>query len=831
MTSNDNSTIDVEGNVPKRRFINPSNPKSGQWLHEQVRNFILPGDLKDWERQRIESHLRLAAPYSTAELTALGMENMPNYSRGDMAMRIGDEERKWTDLVTSHNGLWEVDNPYLPSEIAERIHSELADILNTVWSSSPAHVTTLQLVFRQFSCYGPGPVLWPDRHDPSPISRVASDFRFPRGFRIDLSNFTECALLDKLTPQEMYRAVNNPIMDSGWKKEEVMKILRNYSSEEEECRNCFISGEAMELAMREGRNPWKNYKTQEISVIHCWVDEFDEKDDKSISYIMIAQCGDEHLILKELPFFYSNPNEFLLLATDRVGSDGKLSGLRGLGMEIREKCESNDVLTMAAAFGAYQSSVPTYQSANQAVTDSLEQMTLRANGAIIPAGLTQVEAKLDIRNAMAFVDSANSEMDEQQGRYGLNAPNKGGVQRTAEEARQDSAKEGEIRSSQVVPLTVTFFTPLGQNFLTRLLKFPRDDKGKPLKFKGHEVVAKFDKKLKRSGILDILAAGGLTTWEMQKEILLETEVAFNSANTPGGLDKKLLRAGEMMRWLPYMTSQAQRDSVLNSAMVSLNGWRGAQPYLNKTEADIAAAPFQERISVENGIMRAGSAMSCFEFQDHLRHLGPLDPAGFGHCAFLMAELQKVQQNMGNQFESDPLDGLGEDITGLLNLKEHVDQHLAFAAHNPAIIESDAIQPYFTFVAEVEQNLSKMAKGFMAELEQRQAQGQNVDPKVQAQMQLTQAKIASMQAETTAKIQQGNLKHNIKVAQTQELAGMRSELKRASTLTDMAIKAEKDLNATMKERMSLTKMNAATAAQLRAKEEAEKAKMASSDKDD
>ena len=89
----------------------------------------------------------------------------------------------------------------------------------------------------------------------------------------------------------------------------------------------------------------------------------------------------------------------------------------------------------------------------------------------------------------------------------------------------------------------------------------------------------------------------------------------------------------------------------------------------------------------------------------------------------------------------------------------------------------------------------------------------------------------MQAETTAKIQQGNLKHNVKVAQQQELAGMRSELKRASTLTDMAIKAEKDLNATMKERMSLTKMNAVTQAQLRAKEEAEKAKMASNDKDD
>jgi hypothetical protein len=307
------------------------------------------------------------------------------------------------------------------------------------------------------------------------------------------------------------------------------------------------------------------------------------------------------------------------------------------------------------------------------------------------------------------------------------------------------------------------------------------------------------------------------------EFLKRTKVAFNSANTPGGLDKKLLRANEMMKWMNYMTSQAQRDAVVNSAMVSLNGWRGAQPYLNKTEEDVSALPFAERISMENSVMSCGQGIPAHEFQDHLRHLGPLDPRGFGHCAHLMQRITEVQNNQGNLFETDPLDGLGEDINSLLHFKEHIDMHLAHASHNAALVESDQIQPYFNFVAEVENVLTKMAAGFQKELELRQTQGTPTDPKVASMMALTQAKIAAMQATTKATLDNAKLKHDVKVGQQNELAGIRSQLKTTQTLTDMVIGAEKSKAEAIKAQTSALQNQAQVDAALRAKKAAEEAK--------
>lgn len=792
-----NATVGPDGHVPLRRFINPSNPKDGTWLYDQIKNFSLPGDLKDWERKRIEAHLRHAEPYSTDELVALGMENMPNFSSGDLETRISDEEKKWTDLITSHSGLWEVKHPDVPAERLEEFNSDLGDALNRTWMDCAAHITTGQLVFRHMACYGCGPALWADPYDPSPISRVSSDFRFPPGMRIDMSNFSECALHDSMSAQDLYRAISDP-KNKGWDKSAVMDVLKTNATND--TKPYFESAEKFELGMRSGVNCWKSYTNMDIPVIHVWVNEFEEKDGKTISYVVLAKgTGMDWTIIRSSPHAFSKTTEFLLLATDRVGSDGTISGLRGVGMNLRPRCEANDILGCASAYAAFLSSVPTYTSSNQSLSDTLEQTKLRANGMIIPFGVTQVESKLDVMAAMHFIANNNNTMDDQQGRYGLNTPNKGGVQRTAEEARQDSAKEGEVRSAQVAPLTKTFFEPLGINFFKRIIEFPRDDKGQPLKHRGWEVVEAFDKNLKGTNVAAIamVLSNGKTVKDAI-EFLGLAKVSFNSANTPGGLDKKLLRSDQLLGLTGMMTSQRQRDLAVNSKIIALMGYKGAKPYLNASEASEVAQMFQERISTENALMAVGQKVDVFEIQDHLRHLGPLDPQGFGHVPFLMAELAKVQQNAGSQFETDPLDELGEKIDALLEMKDHVDMHLAHCMHNSAIAENPAIQPYFHFVGQVENAIRVLAQGFAKELEARQTkEGVAQDPKVQSIMALTQAKIAAMNATTKANLDAAALKHNVKVGQQVELAGVRSKLKTAATLTDMAISAEKQKTEALK----------------------------------
>lgn len=797
---NNNSNIDTEGNVPKRRFINPQDPLSGEWLYAQVQNFTMVGNTKDWERGRVEAHLRMANPYSQDDLVALGMENMPNASRGDLAMRVSAEEGKYTDLVTSHSGLWEARHPLLPPEIAERFQSELAEALNTAWSEVPAHVLTMQLVFRQFSTWGIGPALWVDPYDPAPIARISSDLKFPPGTRIDLSNFSECAMWDKMNAQGLYRSI---MMDDtkhpsawGWKKDKVMDVLKAMAPED--TKQYFNSAEAFELAIRDGNNPWKHYRTTEIQVIHCWVEEFEgeEKDGvtRTVSYVMLAQGAQKGwVVIRDLPRSMELPRNFMLLATDRVGSDGLIGGLRGMAVEMRPRAEMNDILHNAAAYGAFLNSVPIFKSTNQAVSDRAEQITPRANGLIVPDGLDQVEAKLEIREAMQFIASNNNEMDEAQGRYSLNAPNKGGVQRTAEEARQDSAKEGEIRSSQIVPLTATFFGPLGQIFFDRINAYPKDDEGVPLKYCGWRIVQRFGELIALTSIPAALKSQFGDDREKAQAFMAKTKIMFNSSNTPGGLDKKLLKARELGNFVPLMTSQSQRDAVLENGAVALFGWSGAKPYLNNSESQQVMTGFAQVISMENGIMLAGQPQPVQEFQDHMRHLGPLDPRAMGHMATLMQKLAQVAQgNEQTRFEDDPLDGLAKDINTLLALKEHCESHLSFAAHIPGIMESKTIQPYFVLISQAEGVIKQLVAGFQKELAARAEakQPQQTDPKAQAIIATTQANIQAKQMTTAADMQMSEQKHNLKMAQQAQLAGTRSDLKTAQTISDMAVSAQK-----------------------------------------
>ena len=71
MDYNLNYTIDAHGNFPSRRFINPTDPRSGEWLYQQVKEFNMVGNTADWERGRVEAHLRMAAPYTQDELALM----------------------------------------------------------------------------------------------------------------------------------------------------------------------------------------------------------------------------------------------------------------------------------------------------------------------------------------------------------------------------------------------------------------------------------------------------------------------------------------------------------------------------------------------------------------------------------------------------------------------------------------------------------------------------------------------------------------------------------------------------------------------------------------
>lgn len=806
------------GSAPERRFIDPKDKANGSWVHAHVNRFRMVGDTKDLERRELEAMLRYAPPYSDQDMRALNMENMPNSTLGEMPRRVAAEEGKWTDYVVSSTGLWQVSFPKLPGQVAPAMQEQVSELVNRLWMDEAKHVLALQLAFRQFSSYGVGPVVWVDCYDPTPIARPASDLKFPTGTRITLDNFSECSLEDTCTPQDLYATIRGEVgklrsQMHGWNRKEVMRVLKSNASGANSgiTNTLWDSLEKVELAERQGHNIWDGYHIQSIKLLHVWIKEYEtDENDNCISHVVMANDGTDWRIIRDNGYKYKSPSEFIALATDRVGSDMTIAGLRGMGINLLEHCRSMDVMHNASMYAAWRSSIPVYATNGAAGANSADQIAARPNGVVIPQGFTEVQSNVDFQAGGWALDRLSNLADRAQGLYDINAPNKGGVQRTAKEAMFDAAKESDTRSNQILPIVRLFFEPLGREFVRRLFLFPKDSQtGRCLKYAGWRIAQEFWDEIDR--INQDLGVPLIA--------LKDHRVTINPANTPGGMDKKLMRAQAAMQFYPMLQSATQRNWITNNGLISIFGYQASKPYLNQDEPQ----PDPEYVSMldgENADLVSGYQRRVLPEQDHLAHLGPLSQEGEGHIPFTMQKLREIQEGVFEKFTIDPLEALAEQLRAGVTLKGHIDGHLSMLAQNPVIMEMPEVQGYFDFSAQMENILIQSIKAFEQQVaEQQQQTGGNVDPKVMALMQKTQAEIEAMQAKTQAAIQMDQQKQMVKLGNQSQTAQARRDEKLSSFVIGESIKKKQaDTDLVIKAQQHAMNL-AAQAAQLKQQEQA------------
>jgi hypothetical protein len=758
------------GKAPDRRFINPKDKADGEWAYTYARKFVTVGNTRDLERREAESMLRHAPPYSDADMKALNMENMPNSTMGELPRRVSEEEGKWTDYVVSSSGLWKIVFPMLPPESYDTISERFSGMINELWMDDSKHVLALQLCFRQFAVYGIGPMVWEDCYCPTPISRVASDLKFTPGTRLTLDNFSECSLRDSCTPQELYATIRGPIGEMrsklhGWNRAEVMKVLKHYANNPNMETDSVWGGtlEQVELRERQGENIWTKYQNNEVSLIHVFVKEYEPDDDgHCFSHITLANDGARWRIIRDNGYKYSSPWQFMVLATDRVGSDMTIAGLRGMGIDLLEHCRSMDVMYNASMYAAYRSSIPVYTSNGASGAQNADQVSIRPNGVIIPQGFTEAQTHIDFQAGGWMLDRLSNLADRHQKMYDINSPNKGGVQRTKGEAVLDAAKESDARSNQILPIVRLFFEPLGREFVRRLMEFPKDNKGVPLKYKGWELVTKFWMKLGR-----MMSEHGIPL-----AALADYRLTINPANTPGGLDKKLMRSQALMQFYPLVQTQPQRNWIVNQGIISIAGYEASKAFLNKDEPK-NPVELDIQIDSENADMVSGYQRTVYPEQDHLRHMGPLAAQGSGHVPFMMVKLNEMQQGIFDKFS-------------MVTMKGHMDAHLAMLAQNPVIMDMPEVQGYFDFAAQIEQILLQSIKHFEKQMQERNPDGQT-DPKIAALLAKTKAEIQAMEAKTKADIDAMNLKHMVKLGNMEQTSEARREHKNAEFILGEVVK--------------------------------------------
>lgn len=777
-------TIDPKtGSVPKRRFIDPKDPANGDWLHTRVKKFTMCGDVKDRERSEAEAMLRFTSPYSNEDLKALGMEHMPNSTLGELPRRVAEEEGKWTDYVVSMNGLWQVQTPNLPGEMIDEVQEKASEILNELWMDEAKHVIALQVAFRQFATFGIGPLVWTDCYDPSPIARTASSLKFPAGTRITLDNFTECTLDDSCTPQELYGSISHDperlkSKAHGWSRIEVMGVLKHHAAGGGGfAPDRFNSLELLELQERQGTNIWESYPKNEIPTLHVFVREFEENGDGNVvSHLLMAQGEKGWRIIRQKPFMYARPDQCMVLATDRVGSDGTVAGLRGSGIDLLEHCRSMDIVHCASMYATFRSSVPIYTSTGGNSANQAEQLMLRPNGVVLQQGITEIASHVDYEAGSHMVDKLSNQADRHQRIYDINAPNKRGVQRTAKEAMFDAAKEADARSNQILPIVRLFFEPLGREFARRLFFFPKDDTGRVLRYRGWQLAEKFWIRMAEA--------------RLHPKMFQRARIVINPNNTPGGLDKKLMRVDAAMQFYPLLQTAKQRNRIVNYGLTAIFGYRGAEPILNQDEPE-APMPISEQIDSENADMMSGQQRRVFPEQDHLRHLGPIAAEGIGHCAFALQKISEIQEGQMDPITVDPLDVQASRIRAGVAIHGHMQAHLVMMGQNQLLMDLPEIQQYFDFNAELEQILQTSIKDFASKIAERQDAGESVDPKVAMELAKAQASIQAMQMKTKAEIEAAQQKGLVKLGLQQQTAEARRDEKRASFILDQMLAKKKE----------------------------------------
>ena len=787
--STDLSTLEgkinpTTGAAPSRRFISKRDPNDGTWLNEQIRTFRMVGDIKDIERSQIEAMLRFAPPYSDSQLRALNMESVPNSTLGELPRRVNQDEGVWTDFITSSAGLWQIKFPSLPGQISSDIEERCSELLNECWADEVTNVVAMQVAFRQFATYGIGPMVWVDPYDPLPIARTASSLRFPKGTRITLENMPEVSLEDTYSPQALYQAIRGEVGEKraaihGWNRKEVLEVLKCHSSDSNEIRNRFQSLEELELVEGRGENIWQGYKRTEIRVVHVWVQEYEPDDaGNQYSYLLLCDTGKAWRIIREKPYCYKEASDFMVLATDHVGSDGTIDGIRGMAVNMREHARSMDILHNAGMMASFQSSIPVYASTGATSGSAAEQIQIRPNSVILPSGFQQVQNYVDASAATGMVNWLSNHADGMQGVYTVNAPNKGGVQRTAAEANADLAKESELKSSQILPIVRLFFEPLGQTFAKRLWFFPKAD-GQILRFPGWKVAEKFWRRL--SAIL--------AEYQLPLALLADNRISINPANTPGGLDKKLMRVKEAMQFYPLLQTATQRNALTNWGLTSIFGHQVAKPLHNQNEPQQDSG-FREKIDSENADMLSGRQRLVLPEQDHLSHLGPIDPNGVGHIPFVIQTMQAIQQGLFDKFTLDPLDALAEQLRAGVTIIGHIDAHLALLAENPILMDAPEIQNYFDFSAQMQQQILQTIKMFEKEAADRQEQGgEDMDPKTKAMLMKAQTDIQIAQAKAANEMQIAQQKNFYKLGNMAQTNEARRDEKLAMAILDGSIKSK------------------------------------------
>lgn len=723
-------------------------------------------------------------PLSQQDLDEAGLGEMPNINTGQFPAKVDTYASSWLDLDTNGDAFCEVmaDDEFVPPSAIPTVSGLLSRFMNDAildWAA-PKTMNAGHYIHQSsmrnlgMGLFGIGIAANLDQFDwrftAMPLHRVL----VPRGTFLDMNNCQMAFIKWKKTLPELWEEVRDEdkARAKGWNPVAVKWAIYKHQSTSEGAANSNWTFIKWMNECRDNDPDWVRFGAPEVKLVHCYVMEF-EKDGEpmGISHRIIPAGG-----LCEYGYLFSSTERYeawqnvIIPFCDRVGPEGIWHGIKGFGDDIYDACHFQNMMFNWTATNAILNGLPCFTSSDADSRNRLARVTLSRMGIIYP-GLTpqQFKLNLDIEGSMMIFNESNAIMENNTRVWGQaqmpQTTAKGKPSPT--EIVQAQMQQTQFSSIQIKNYRTTGLDPMFSEMYRRLTQDGYDKN-----FAGGKQAAKFRERCERHGI----------TKKMYQN------VKWVRATRSGGTGNGAVDFQRAQQTYNVATPGKGQLQARKDMVAALNGREVVAAYV---EDEPGQKPDDEQIDNENQIMDAGQTPNAMDFQDHLKHLGPIDPRAPGHIGNLLQAQQKASQIQDNMEEY--MSKIGSDPLAVVRTLDafiaHSVQHTKAIAAVP--VTAEAAKPYNKILNDVHGFAVQFAGNVQKALMARQPNS-GEDPKVTAIKQRTLAEIKSKDASTAADIHRKNVSHMLKMQNLREAHQARQQLKIKDATLSMGLKAEQTM---------------------------------------
>lgn len=725
-------------------------------------------------------------PLDQHDLDECGLGDMPNVNLKQFSGKIDAYCSAWLDLNTSGDSFAEVmvSDEHCPPYYIPQVSDLLTRFFNDAildWAAPGTanagnYIRQSAIRDTQMGIFGIGVGAFLDQFDwrftTIPLHRIL----VPRGTFLDMSNCQMGFVKWKMTLPQMFEYVRDEkkAKGKGWNPVATLWAIYKHQATSESRGNSNWNFIRWMNECRDNDPDWTKFGSPEVKLVHVFVMEFgSDGEPMGISHSIIPAGG-----LCEYGYLFRSSERYkawqnvIIPFCDRVGPEGIWHGVKGFGDDIYDACHLNNTLFNWTAANAILNGLPAFTSSDADARNRLSRITLTRMGVLYP-GITpqQFKLNLDISGTMQLFAESNLIMDQNTKVFGQSqtpeTTSRGKPSPT--EIMQAQMAKTQFSSTQIKNYRTTGLDPTFSEMYRRLVQDGYDSS-----FPGGEQAKAFRDKCERHGI--------------SKEIYQNVKwVRANRNGSTGNNAVDFQRASEI-----FKISTPGRGQ-LNARKDMVAALKGREVVAAYVEDEPQPTPEDKTISDENKLMNLGEVPDIYPSEDHLHHLGIIDPQAPGHIGQLLQTQQKAAQIQANldqymaKIGADPL----AVVRRLDSYIAHSSQHVKALQSVPLMAE--AAKPYAKVLNDVHGFAVQLAGNVQKALVKKQQEsGQGIDPKVQREMALTQAKIQSSNALTAADIRRKDVSHQMKMKNLEDSHRTRQLLKIRDARVSTGLKAEQTM---------------------------------------